>query len=207
MRRNYDVYIGGRPIRFLDEAEEAISDGRPIRTISTLGALELALAELVSTEVRGLQLRSTMGFDAWSHFEGMHRFVLAAGGVVMDEGGRLLAIRRLGVWDLPKGKVETKEVVEDAAVREVQEECGLEEVHLVRWLTATWHTYERKGKAHLKRTEWFLMRSSSKEKLSAQSEEGIEEVRWLSAEEVRMMETDTYPSLLPVLAAWRALSR
>lgn len=191
----------------MDEAEEAISDGRPIRTISTLGALELALAELVSTEVRGLLLRSTMGFDAWSHFEGMHRFVLAAGGVVMDEGGRLLAIRRLGVWDLPKGKVETKEVVEDAAVREVQEECGLEEVHLVRWLTATWHTYERKGKAHLKRTEWFLMRSSSKEKLSAQSEEGIEEVRWLSAEEVRMMETDTYPSLLPVLAAWHALSR
>jgi ADP-ribose pyrophosphatase YjhB (NUDIX family) len=207
MRRNYDVYIGGKPIRFLEATEVAMSDDRPIRTITTVGALEEALTELARDSGSGLQLRSTVDFDAWSHFEGMYRFVLAAGGVVTDEEGRLLAIRRLGVWDLPKGKGEKKEVVEDAAVREVQEECGLEEVQLIRPLTATWHTYERKGKAHLKRTEWFLMRASSKERLIAQSEEDIEEVRWLGSDEVRMMEADTYPSLLPVLAAWRSMNK
>ena len=52
-----------------------------------------------------------------------------------------LAGERLGVWDLPKGKVEKSEDIEQAAVREVQEECGLVDVRLVAPLTSTWHTY------------------------------------------------------------------
>lgn len=146
------------------------------------------------------------GFDAWEAFQAEHEFVLAAGGMVLDEQGRLLAIKRLGKWDLPKGKVEKGEQVDVGAVREVQEECGLVNVELIRRVTSTWHTYERKGNQHLKRTDWFLMRASSKEKLTAQSEEDIEDVRWLDAAGVRMMEADTYPSLLPVLQAWRAMS-
>lgn len=145
------------------------------------------------------------GFDPWQAFQRQHEFVLAAGGLVVDEQGRLLAIRRLGKWDLPKGKVERGEAVELGAVREVQEECGLQEVELVRPLMSTWHTYERKGRQHLKRTDWFLMRGSAAEVLTAQVEEDIEEVRWLDAEGLRMMEADTYPSLLPVLAAFRAM--
>ncbi len=145
-------------------------------------------------------------FDAWQVFYDDHIFVLAAGGVVEDENGRLLAIKRLGKWDLPKGKVEKAEAVEAGAVREVQEECGLKRVQLIKPVTSTWHTYERKGKQHLKRTDWFLMRASSTEELTAQSEEDIQEVRWLDEAGVRMMEADTYPSLLPVLQAWRSLS-
>jgi len=97
--------------------------------------------------------------------------------------------------------VEKGEAVDVGAVREVQEECGLREILLKDQLISTWHTYERKGQQHLKRTDWFLMRASSKQQLTAQSEEDIEEVRWLDAEGVRMMEADTYPSLLPVLKA------
>ena len=145
-------------------------------------------------------------FDAWEVFQRDHDFVLAAGGLVMDEHGRLLAIKRLGKWDLPKGKVEKDEAVDVGAVREVQEECGLQHVELKEFVTSTWHTYERKGRQHLKRTDWFLMRASSNEELTAQSEEDIEEVRWLDSDGLRMMEADTYPSLLPVLKAWRALS-
>ena len=145
-------------------------------------------------------------FDAWEAFQDDHRFVLAAGGLVSDERGRLLAIKRLGKWDLPKGKVEKGEAVDLGAVREVQEECGLRHVELVKFVTCTWHTYERKGEQHLKRTDWFLMRASSAENLTAQSEEDIEEVRWLDSDGLRMMEADTYPSLLPVLSAWQGLS-
>ncbi|MBL7951735.1 MAG: NUDIX domain-containing protein [Flavobacteriales bacterium] len=145
------------------------------------------------------------GFDAWQAFQDDNVFVLAAGGLVRDEVGRLLAIKRLGKWDLPKGKVEKGEGVDTGAVREVQEECGLRAVVLIKPVISTWHTYERKGKQHLKRTEWFLMRASSEEELTAQSEEDIEEVRWLDEAGVRMMEADTYPSLIPVLKAWRSL--
>ena len=158
-------------------------------------------------EVAGVFLFSASGRDLWKVFAADYKFVVAAGGLVRDERGRLLAIRRLGKWDLPKGKVEKGEGIEAAAVREVQEECGLVDLDLVRAVADTWHTYERKGRQHLKCTHWFLMRGSSSEKLVAQSDEDIEEVRWLDAAGVRAMKSDTYPSLLPVIAAWERISR
>ena len=71
-------------------------------------------------------------------------------------------------------------------------------------LPCTWHTYERKGHQHLKRTDWYLMRGSSAEALVPQHEEDIEEVRWMTTAEVQAMKADTYPSLLPVVQAWEA---
>jgi hypothetical protein len=49
------------------------------------------------------------------------------------------------------------------------------------------------------------MRASSSEPLQAQEEEGIEAVRWMDAREVTEMEEGTYPSLVPVLRAWKAM--
>jgi len=140
----------------------------------------------------------------WKEFKGGFRYVQAAGGAVTDERGRLLAIHRLGRWDLPKGKVDDGEAIPEAAVREVQEECGLQHVTLLAPLCETWHTYERNGEQHLKRTDWFLMRASSKETLVPQADEAISEVCWLDAKAVRRMKADTYPSLLSVVEAWEA---
>lgn len=165
-----------------------------------------ALATLErSATLRGLHLFHADADHVWDVFRAGHVFVAAAGGAVTDEQGRLLAIRRLGVWDLPKGKIDPGESVAGAAIREVQEECGLREVRITGELPSTWHTYERKGKQHLKRTDWFLMRASSDEVLVPQTDEGIEEVRWLDPGEVRTIEADTYPSLLPVFRAWWAM--
>ena len=52
-------------------------------------------------------------------------FVLAAGGLVKNSNDEILYIRRLGYLDLPKGKVEADETTEQAAIREVSEECGI----------------------------------------------------------------------------------
>ncbi|MCB9165580.1 MAG: NUDIX domain-containing protein [Flavobacteriales bacterium] len=204
MPRKYDVYIGGKALGFL-EGEQG-PDDRQVVDISTRKELR-ALVEAFEEGIMegGFDVRG-IGFDAWQTFYDDHTFVLAAGGLVIDEGGRLLAIKRLGRWDLPKGKVEKGEAVEVGAVREVKEECGLNDVRLIRPMTSTWHTYERKGRQHLKRTDWFLMRASSTERVTAQVEEDIEEVRWLDEAGVRLMEADTYPSLVPVLKAWRSLS-
>lgn len=147
------------------------------------------------------------GLDAdvlWEMLLSEHVFVQAAGGVVVDGTGRLLAIKRLGKWDLPKGKVEKDEGIEAAAVREVTEECGLRMLHILEPMPSTWHTYERKGKQHLKRTDWYLMQGSDTDELVPQHEEDIEEVRWMDRDEVEAMKADTYPSLLPVIAAWEA---
>ncbi len=58
------------------------------------------------------------------------------GAIVRDEEGRLLLIRRghapsAGLWSLPGGRVEPGESAEDATVREVAEETGLE-VDIIR---------------------------------------------------------------------------
>lgn len=138
----------------------------------------------------------------WEMLVQEHVFVLAAGGAVVDEAGRLLAIKRLGRWDLPKGKVDRDEAIDAAALREVGEECGLSDVHILQSFPCTWHTYERKGKQHLKRTDWYLMQGTANEVLVPQHEEDIEEVRWMDRADVQRMKMDTYPSLLPVIAAW-----
>jgi 8-oxo-(d)GTP phosphatase len=104
--------------------------------------------------------------------------------------------------------VDEGEAVDAAAVREVREECGLVKVELRERLCETWHTYERKGHKHLKRTDWYLMQASSGERLVAQQEEDISEVRWMDQNGIAELRAGTYPSLLGVIDAWeRAVRR
>ena len=167
--------------------------------------MEAALGSWKSAPQReGLVLFGTDAEEVWDRFRGLYVFVQAAGGCVTDERRRLLVIHRLGVWDLPKGKVDPGEAVDAGALREVREECGLQRVELVKRLCETWHTYERKGHQHLKRTDWYLMRGTNTEPLIAQTVEDISEVRWMDAAEVAAMKATTYPSLRKVLSAWES---
>jgi ADP-ribose pyrophosphatase YjhB (NUDIX family) len=165
------------------------------------------LAEVLAVLRSGARKTGVLAFgpgaeQLWAWLQAAHAPVRAAGGAVVDEQGRLLAIRRLGKWDLPKGKVEGGEGIEAAALREVREECGLHELRIIEALPVTWHTYERKGRQHLKRTDWYLMQGAAGEALAPQLEEEITDVRWMTAAEVTSMKAETYPSLLPVIAAW-----
>ena len=165
-------------------------------------AVEHALAALARPEVQGLLLFSAEGFDAWTDFRARYELVIAAGGAVEDEQGRLLVIHRRGHWDLPKGKLDEGETSEVAAVREVQEECGLRALRIVEALPCTWHTYTEKGREKLKRTDWYRMRASSTEPLVAQHEEDIDEARWATREELSAIIAGSYPSLRIVFEAW-----
>lgn len=169
-------------------------------------AVEQALAALARPEVDGLLLFSAEGFDAWDDFRARHELVVAAGGAVEEEQGRLLVIHRRGHWDLPKGKLDAGETSEVAAVREVQEECGLRAVRIVEALPSTWHTYTEKGRAKLKRTDWYRMRASSTEPLVAQHEEDIDEARWATRDELSAIIAGSYPSLRVVFEAWLSSS-
>lgn len=165
-----------------------------------------ALAALLRPEVEGLMLFSAAGFDAWQAFCAGHQLVIAAGGSVEDERGRLLVIHRRGHWDLPKGKLDEGETSALAAVREVQEECGLRSLRILGELPCTWHTYTEKGREKLKRTDWFRMQASSAEPLLAQHEEDIDEARWATREELPAIIAGSYPSLHIVFDAWLAAS-
>ena len=54
-----------------------------------------------------------------------HNFIEAAGGLVQSNQ-KFLFIKRQDVWDIPKGKLEKNEEVEAGALREIEEECGVE---------------------------------------------------------------------------------
>lgn len=205
MRRKYEVWIGGKRLTIGERPDVTDSSQQPL-TIHAVDSSEVesAVQQLGKDDVRSVHLDTDAPEHVWKMFSMKYVHVDAAGGCVTDEQGRLLAILRLGVWDLPKGKVDKGEGIEEAAVREVKEECGLDRVEPVRHLCDTWHTYERKGEQHLKRTQWFLMRANSKERLVAQSEEDITEVRWFGMDDLKMMRANTYPSLQDVISAWEA---
>lgn len=208
MQRKYRVWVEGKPVEIIDGLPDAAVQEHWL-TVNVHSPIEVdkALNALLRPEVRGVRLFSANGADPWKLFSERYHFVLAAGGAVQDERGRLLVIKRLGVWDLPKGKVDEGEGIEHAAIREVQEECGVNALTIVASLPSTWHTYERKGSDHLKRTDWFLMRGDSSEALAPQEDEGIEEVRWMERADVERIVESTYPSLRPVIEAWLAQQR
>ena len=93
----------------------------------------------------------------WADFKSLHQVITAGGGLVENPAGALLFIYRHKQWDLPKGKKEKGESIEESAVREVQEECGLQQVVLGRKLTTTWHTFGSPENRKLKKSVWFHM--------------------------------------------------
>lgn len=170
--------------------------------------VEQAMATLATEPgLAGLYLHGDDVGLLWQWFTRGFHLVQAAGGAIGDGHGRLLAIHRLGRWDLPKGKVERGETVEAAALREVREECGLQQVEMVAPLCETWHTYHRDGLAQLKCTHWFLMKADPAQRLLPQAEEDIDAVKWLDAAGRDAMRIGTYPSLQPVISAWEAAHR
>jgi 8-oxo-dGTP pyrophosphatase MutT (NUDIX family) len=119
----------------------------------------------------------------------------AAGGLVFNEKNELLMIFRRGFWDLPKGKVDEGETLEQCAVREVQEETGLQNIKLGTFLTTTYHTYDLKGKTIIKPSHWFRMEIWDDEKLIPQTEEDITAIKFVTKEIAYSLLDEMYPTI------------
>jgi len=126
--------------------------------------------------------------------------ITAGGGAVRNGQDKYLMIRRRGLWDIPKGKLEEGEVIEECAVREVMEETGISHIELGAHITTTHHTYELDGKLCLKHTWWYRMYTDTDERLVPQTEEEIVEARWMSLEEINTTCTDSYLSIKEVIS-------
>ena len=104
--------------------------------------------------------------------------VVAAGGVVTNREGKVLFIYRNDKWDLPKGKIDKGETIEECALREVAEETGVQGLKIENILKTTYHVFKRNGTYKLKEVHWFAMKTSYKGELVGQLDEGIEKVKW-----------------------------
>ncbi len=119
----------------------------------------------------------------------------AAGGLVYNDKNQTLWIHRLGIWDLPKGKIEANENVKVAATREIEEECGISDPVIIDEFGKSFHMYPLKGNVIFKITHWFTMKYSGSEKLTPQLEEDITEVKWVDSDDLNQKINSTYPSI------------
>lgn len=123
------------------------------------------------------------------------RVVQAGGGLVKNKKGEVLFIFRNGKWDLPKGKREPKESLEECAVREVEEETGIQGLEIVDFLDTTYHIFKRGGKMKLKETHWYEMKSNYQGPFKPELEEDITKVRWKSEKKMRKALTKSYANI------------
>jgi ADP-ribose pyrophosphatase YjhB (NUDIX family) len=123
----------------------------------------------------------------------------AAGGLVKNSQSEYLFIFRRGKWDLPKGKLDEREDFETAAIREVQEECGITHIELGDLYHLSYHIYEENNDWILKQTNWYLMKSEEKN-LIPQLEEGITQTAWLPTSQFEKVRENTYASIDEIIS-------
>jgi ADP-ribose pyrophosphatase YjhB (NUDIX family) len=129
--------------------------------------------------------------------------VIAGGGIVSNEFDELLLIFRRGKWDMAKGKIEWNERIIDGAVREVEEETGVKIETVDEKPCSTYHAYKLKGRNCLKETSWFKMKDvPGKSQLTPQTEEDIEEVRWVKKTELNNYRQISFPLIWDLLAPY-----
>lgn len=127
--------------------------------------------------------------------------IVEAGGGVVQKGDRMLLIHRLGKWDLPKGKLDKGEKISECALREVEEET-LVKCLLGPKICHTWHTYIRNKKYVLKKTSWYAMECLDDSKMAPQTEEDIDEVRWMDLREMREALYNSYRTIRFVVSEY-----
>lgn len=149
----------------------------------------------VCKEPQTIQVYEHGGFEK---FLACFRIVYAAGGAVFNTDGALLLMKRKGVWDLPKGKLDKGESRVNAAVREVEEECNVFDIEVNHKIGLTYHLYFEK-KWLLKETHWYHMNTADWGQAKPQVEEEIEEINWVNREKLDISALDTYQNIRYVL--------
>ncbi len=141
--------------------------------------------------------------EAFHQFKLKYTVIEAAGGVVKNNQNNTLFIYRLGKWDLPKGKIESGEEVEQAAIREVEEECAVNGLSITKPMANCYHMYHLKNELVLKKTHWFEMKTDFVGLLVPQLEEEIEKAEWLSNDQIKsIVLPNTYASIADFIGSW-----
>jgi 8-oxo-dGTP pyrophosphatase MutT (NUDIX family) len=121
--------------------------------------------------------------------------VIAGGGKVYNPKNEILFIFRNGKWDLPKGKAEAKETINQTALREVEEETGITGLSITKPLEITYHIFKRNERHYIKVTYWFQMYSEYEGTLIPQEKEGITKVKWIPETKLKKVLNNSYSNI------------
>jgi len=188
---------------FIKESLLILSDTSREGAIDFLGTEQLRnlVKSLSSSKKIEVYIWSSDLSKLWQSFKSIFRIIDAAGGAVKNDEGDLLMIYRYGHWDLPKGKIELGESNEEGAIREVMEECGVDEPEITGVLPTTYHYYELEGEPILKRSFWFAMKLDKGSPLTPQLEEDISQVIWCDSAKIEELKDQSYGNIRLVLNA------
>ncbi len=186
------IFVNDKPI-FLTTKVEKETD---FKNFLLKGVdIEIVLQTLSKKSIKSVRLIGHSEDKLLKSFKKKLPNVVAGGGKVYNDKGQILFIYRNDKWDLPKGKTEKKETIEETAVREVAEETGVTKLKIVKPLPITYHIFKRNGKAKLKITYWYEMHSSFKGELYPQLNEGITEVKWVDQKDVDAALSNSYANI------------
>ncbi|MBR5564443.1 MAG: NUDIX domain-containing protein [Bacteroidales bacterium] len=194
------IYLENRSIIICTEDDQILADPNAIRfTMGNNGGLTemIEMFEVSDTLLR-IFIPTNNIEDTYAKVCAEFLEVNAGGGLVENRRGDFLLINRNGLWDLPKGHQDPGEEISVTALREVQEETGIEELSLQELICITDHCYKRNGIWHLKHTWWYRMLDNKPIDLTPQREEDISKAAWVAKSSLPPFLQNTYPSIVEV---------
>lgn len=187
----YKVFVNGSPL--------ILTNQQPDNSSGNVFSLEDSAIDYALTSLSKNLLDSAYiyepGNDILDKFTSKIPMIVAAGGLVKNSKGNVLFIFREGKWDLPKGKLDKGESIEDAAIREVEEETGVTNLKITKYLQTTYHIFKRNGRYKLKKVLWFEMVTTFKGDLLPQLEEGITKVKWKGPKKTKKALKNSYRNI------------
>jgi ADP-ribose pyrophosphatase YjhB (NUDIX family) len=207
----YKVFFNGHLLVLGNEIQNSFKDNidQSIE-IEEINDLIILLLKLEKVEyVVKLVISCKNGKNLFEMLSNSLTKITAAGGVVKNLQQEILFIKRLGRWDLPKGKTEQGESARQAAIREVEEECGIKSVIITRQLPCTYHIYrlphiDKENNWVLKETSWFEMEYHGNDLPVPETKEQIEAVQWFSKRQLPVVLENTYGSLKDMISSYLA---
>lgn len=175
----YKVFINDVPI--ILSTQKKIGSLYTTYSIKSVD-IEQVIKDIMAKKIHYVNLYHKKEDKLLHHLRKKLKVITAAGGMVFNPKKEILFIHRKGRWDLPKGKVDNGETLEEAAVREIEEETGVEGLKIIRFIDTTYHILKRNGKYKLKETYWYEMFTEYDGKLIPETKEGIKKAKWKNFE-------------------------
>lgn len=188
----YKVFVGAKPIVLTTQVEKETNFKNYL--LNTVN-IRKVIKELNNTSLEEVRLIHKNEEKLLKKFLKKLPNVVAGGGKVFNDKNEILFIYRNDKWDLPKGKVEGKETIEETSIREVTEETGVTGLKITKPLETTYHIFKRNGRFKIKITYWFEMKTSFNADLNPEENEGITKVEWLNKQQVEEALKNSYANI------------
>lgn len=188
----HKIFVGDKPIILTTKVEQETNFKNYLLDTVAIGKV---IKDLQKKNIASVRLIGKNKETLLKKFLKLLPNVVAGGGKVYNDDGDVLFIYRNNKWDLPKGKAERKETIDKTAVREVEEETGINGISIIRPLEMTYHIFKRNGKHRIKITHWFEMHSNYDGPLIPQEKEGITKVAWLNEDKKLKALNNSYANI------------